>query len=301
MSTFPSPAALASLVRLPAILTVPGDVALGAAAAGPVPPLRRRVLLTAASVLTYWSGMALNDWADREVDARERPERPIPSGLVTPGFALAAASGLGLAALGLAAVASPRALAVHAPLLVVAWAYDLALKDTAIGPAAMAGCRFLDVLSGATEGRMRAALPVAGVVAGHTWVVSRLSSGEAGGASPELARKAMWGTGAVAAAAAPLAGGLARRSPRDGPATVWAGALPVALLGAYAASVGRAQAAAGRLSTPRSCQAAVGASVLALPLLEGCLVAAAGKAGEGVALFGAWLAGRTLARRRPVS
>ena len=35
------------------------------------------------------AGMALNDYADREIDAVERPGRPIPSGRVTPEFALA--------------------------------------------------------------------------------------------------------------------------------------------------------------------------------------------------------------------
>ena len=34
--------------------------------------------------MLYLAGMALNDLADREEDARERPERPIPSGAVSP-------------------------------------------------------------------------------------------------------------------------------------------------------------------------------------------------------------------------
>ncbi|MGW5158644.1 hypothetical protein ACWEPN_24475, partial [Nonomuraea wenchangensis] len=67
--------ALLELVRAPAALSVPGDTMAGAAAAGrrPAPGL------ALASVLMYWSGMALNDWSDRETDAVERPERPIPS------------------------------------------------------------------------------------------------------------------------------------------------------------------------------------------------------------------------------
>ena len=40
------------------------------------------VALSAGS--TYLAGMALNDVADLEEDRRERPERPIPSGAVTP-------------------------------------------------------------------------------------------------------------------------------------------------------------------------------------------------------------------------
>ncbi|MFC3737438.1 UbiA family prenyltransferase, partial [Paractinoplanes deccanensis] len=77
---------LAELVRAPAALSVPGDVVAGAAAAG---ALRRSTAgLAAASVLLYWAGMAANDWADRELDARERPRRPIPSGRVKPRHAV---------------------------------------------------------------------------------------------------------------------------------------------------------------------------------------------------------------------
>ena len=36
-----------------------------------------------ASCLLYLSGMVLNDVFDAEVDAREQPERPIPSGRVS--------------------------------------------------------------------------------------------------------------------------------------------------------------------------------------------------------------------------
>ncbi|WP_162795796.1 UbiA family prenyltransferase, partial [Nonomuraea lactucae] len=82
--------AFVELVRAPAALSVPGDLLAGAAAAGrPVDPG-----LVAGSACLYWAGMALNDYADRDVDARERPERPIPSGRVSPGLALAAGAGL---------------------------------------------------------------------------------------------------------------------------------------------------------------------------------------------------------------
>ncbi|MEK8227549.1 UbiA family prenyltransferase [Oerskovia sp. M15] len=46
--------------------------------------------------------MALNDYADRELDAVERPERPLPSGRVSPEQALGVATGLTAAGLVLA-------------------------------------------------------------------------------------------------------------------------------------------------------------------------------------------------------
>src|SRR5574339_414061 len=63
--------------------------------------------LALALSLFYIGGMYLNDAFDREIDARERPERPIPSGQVkaTTVFAV----GYGLLAAGLAALATEAA------------------------------------------------------------------------------------------------------------------------------------------------------------------------------------------------
>src|SRR6478672_4866578 len=94
---------LAELVRAPAALSVPGDVIAGAAASGALSP--RTPALAGASVLLYWAGMAANDWADRRLDAEERPERPIPSGRVSPGTAFGIAAALTGAGLGLAGLA----------------------------------------------------------------------------------------------------------------------------------------------------------------------------------------------------
>lgn len=176
-------AALAELVRAPAAFTVPGDTLAGAAAVGR--PLRgRRLALPAASVALYWAGMALNDYGDREVDAVERPERPIPSGRISPGQALAVAGALTAAGLGLAATGGGcDALRVAGPLAGVIWGYDLWLKHTPLGPVAMAACRGLDVLLGAGWQNRRGALPAAGVLAAHTLGVTALSRGEVHGGS----------------------------------------------------------------------------------------------------------------------
>uniref|UniRef100_UPI001E65DD69 UbiA family prenyltransferase n=1 Tax=Cellulomonas hominis TaxID=156981 RepID=UPI001E65DD69 len=90
------------LVRAPAVLTVLGDTVAGASAAG-LPVAGRRALLPLASACLYAGGMALNDWADRDLDAVERPERPVPSGRIGAGRALGVAAGLGAAGLALAA------------------------------------------------------------------------------------------------------------------------------------------------------------------------------------------------------
>ncbi|MET8363045.1 SCO3242 family prenyltransferase [Micromonospora sp. NPDC005194] len=192
---------VAELVRAPAALSVPGDVVAGAAAAGALSP--RTPALAGASVLLYWAGMAANDWADRELDAVERPERPIPSGRVTPTAALGLAAGLTAAGVGLAAaVGGRRAAALAVPLAASIWGYDLLAKNTAAGPAVMAACRGLDVLLGASGGHLWRALPSAATVAAHTWTVTTLSRREVTGTDAALPMRTLAGTALVAASAA---------------------------------------------------------------------------------------------------
>ncbi|WP_329041839.1 UbiA family prenyltransferase [Streptomyces sp. NBC_00178] len=141
--------AWAELLRVSALFSVPGDALAGAAAVGRRPG-RGTALAVGASLCLYEAGMALNDWADREEDALDRPHRPIPSGRVAPGAALAAAGALTAAGLALASRAGRPALAVASGLAATVWAYDLHLKHTKLGPAAMASARALDLLLGAT-------------------------------------------------------------------------------------------------------------------------------------------------------
>ncbi|OAH10146.1 SCO3242 family prenyltransferase [Streptomyces jeddahensis] len=179
--------AWAELLRVPALFTVPGDALAGAAAAGARPD-RRTLLAICSSLCLYEAGMALNDWADRAEDAVERPHRPLPSGRISPGAALAAAGGLTVAGLALAGRAGRPALAVAGTLATTVWAYDLGLKRTAAGPVAMAVARGLDLALGAAAtapggGRCRAALPSATVLGAHTLAVTAVSRREAQGGS----------------------------------------------------------------------------------------------------------------------
>lgn len=153
------PGAWAELLRISALFTVPGDALAGAAAAG-LRPGRGTAYAVGASLCLYEAGMALNDWADRAEDAIDRPHRPIPSGRVTPRAALATAGALTAAGLALSARAGRPALAVATALAGTVWAYDLKLKHTPAGPAAMAAARALDLMLGATAtGRAGPARP----------------------------------------------------------------------------------------------------------------------------------------------
>lgn len=214
-------AAWMELLRVSALFTVPGDALAGAAATG-----RRAnggtALAVCASLCLYEAGMALNDWADREVDAVERPHRPLPSGRLRPESALAAAVGLTVAGLGIATAAGRPALATATALAGTVWAYDLGLKNTPAGPLAMAAARGLDLLlgasatassaggsagsghpaqaparrSGSAADRRRAAT----LLGAHTLAVTTVSRREAVGGSPAAPLVALIVGGAVSRA-----------------------------------------------------------------------------------------------------
>jgi hypothetical protein len=273
----PGPRVIAELLRAPAALTVPGDSLVGAAAAG-WPFGRATPVLSASSVLLYWAGMALNDYADRHVDAVERPERPIPSGRVRPGFALGLSAGLTAAGVGAAGLAGGRrAVAIAVPLAATVWAYDLALKPTPAGPVAMAAARALDVLLGAGAGRLRAAASPAAMVAAHTLAVTVLSRREVSGGDRRLPATTLAATGAVGLAAAirPVTRHRpARRSRRGGRVTRGLGQVArTGLLGSYFATFGRAQLAAVADPSAERIRRAVGAGVLGLMPLQASLAA----------------------------
>ncbi|MFD7433767.1 SCO3242 family prenyltransferase [Streptomyces sp. NPDC059861] len=315
--------AWAELLRLPALFTVPGDALSGAASTG-APPNSRTLLAIGSSLCLYEAGMALNDWADREEDAAERPHRPLPSGRVQPSSALTAACALTAAGLALAARAGRPALAVAAPLAATVWAYDLALKHTPAGPVAMAAARGLDHLLGAaaTTGRTREALPSAALLGTHTFAVTTVSRRETQGGSslPPLAALAATalltrlvaraprgtqdatptGTGARAGigARSGVPGGAGRRtSAHERPGLTLDVALRTALAAAYAATAGRPYTHAALNPSPPLTQRAVGGGIRATIPLQAALAARAGAGLTAVAIAALAPIGRRYARK----
>jgi 4-hydroxybenzoate polyprenyltransferase len=111
--------------------------------------------LIAASACLYLAGMVLNDVFDAELDAQERPARPIPSGRIDRRTASSAAWALLTAGLLLSWLAAwtcghamPGLIGVLLAFAIVR--YDSVLKSTWIGPVAMGWCRTLNVLLGAS-------------------------------------------------------------------------------------------------------------------------------------------------------
>ncbi|MCX4578709.1 UbiA family prenyltransferase [Streptomyces sp. NBC_01571] len=262
--------AWAELLRLPALFTVPGDALAGAAAVGGRPG-PRTLLAVGSSLCLYEAGMALNDWADRAEDAVDRPHRPLPSGRVRPTAALAAAGALTAAGLALAARAGRGTLAVASPLAATVWAYDLVLRRTPAGPAAMAAARGLDLLLGAAAsgGSIRPALPSAAALAGHTLAVTVVSRGETRGGSPVAPLAALAATGALTWAL--TRGPASARAPRDA-AHVLCGVLTAA----YAATSARPLLHAALNPSPPLTQRAVGGGIRAMIPLQAALAARSG-------------------------
>lgn len=268
MTALPAARDLAELVRLPAALSVPGDAWSGAAWAT-TSPGRGAAVTPLGSVLLYWSGMALNDWADRKVDAVERPERVIPSGRVTPAAALVVAGLLGAAGVAVTAVAGGhRALRFSVPLALLIVTYDVAAKDSPAGPLVMASTRGLDVLLGGAAAPGQAGAPAA-AVAVHTAGVTLLSRGEVHGTSPLTAVAALTATGAAIGV---LVSTMARDEVPLGHRRL---ALGFAAL--YGAAVGVPQARAVATPDATRARAATGAGIGGLTLLQAAWLAARGR------------------------
>lgn len=141
---------LGRLLRISLAPSAAADVVAGLlfASGGAWPAASRAWWLVPASLGVYHGALALNDWNDREHDARTRPARPIPARAIAPAAALAL--GLGLVGLGLgcAALAAPSSALWMGVVAALALAYDFAGRGPVLGPLLLAACRALNLGSG---------------------------------------------------------------------------------------------------------------------------------------------------------
>ena len=143
------------LIRLPNVFTIPSNILSGSFAAATTTTVTQGedlhlIALVASSSLLYIAGIVLNDYFDIEIDKRERPSRPLPSGNISKRNALTIAIVALLIANTLALVISVTSFAVSLALTLVIIAYDYRLKHGLSGPFAMGGTRFLNVILGAS-------------------------------------------------------------------------------------------------------------------------------------------------------
>jgi len=150
-----SQSTLVGLVRLarPAnVITAYADILAGYAAAPIATPAALPFLLLATTGL-YGGGVVFNDVFDVNLDAIERPERPIPSGTVSVTAAAVFGSVLLIGGVFVAWRWSPLSGIVAAATAVAALVYDrIGKHHPALGPVNMGLCRALNLLLGVTAG-----------------------------------------------------------------------------------------------------------------------------------------------------
>lgn len=118
-------------------------------------PLSGLFLLCIGATCLYVGGMYLNDAFDADFDRQHRPERPIPSGAITPGEVWG--FGVGWLVLGTVLLAFFGVITFFLTVLLVVaiLAYDAVHKAIALSPVLMSLCRFflfLVAASSADEG-----------------------------------------------------------------------------------------------------------------------------------------------------
>lgn len=180
------------LARVSNLPTVWSNVLLGAAAGWATQPrdlgslLRLTWPLLIAGSLSYAGGMILNDAADAAVDAKERPNRPIPSGRVSrrAAFGLAAAClGGGFAIIAMVCRDRPLAIALGASLAICICLYDFLHVRSAATVLLMGACRTLLILTAAAaagHAGETAPLVCAGIVGEYVVLLSVVARSEAG-------------------------------------------------------------------------------------------------------------------------
>jgi UbiA prenyltransferase family protein len=185
---------LSTLLRLGRISNIPtvwSNVLAGSVIAGGDKHPGRIALIMLAMTAFYVGGMYLNDFFDREIDARERPGRPIHAGEIRAGTV--SSIGFGLLATGVALmIPFGLAAAIWGVLLAGAIVlYDIWHKGNVLSPIVMGTCRALvyvgtgAALAGSTStATMIGAVALASHVAGITYAARQESLDRVGNLWP---------------------------------------------------------------------------------------------------------------------
>jgi hypothetical protein len=254
----PSAATLLHLGRISNLPTVWTNVLAASVLAGADPFGAPVGWALAAMTLFYVGGMYLNDAFDRDIDARERPNRPIPSGRISArtvfglGFGMLALAALVMAAHGAAAALTAAALAGAIV------AYDLRHKGNPWSPMMMGLCRLLVYVGAATMvGEVTGAVLV-GAIALFAHVVGLTYTAK----QESLDRiDRLW---PLAVLAVPLVLALPG---------IGSGLVPIAAFALLALADGHAVARL-RTRAPGAVQSSVGALIAAICLVDALVIAA---------------------------
>ncbi len=189
--------ALLRLTRPANLVTAVADVMAGMAIAGyfliPFAVVAPVLWLSLATLGLYGGGVVFNDVFDAELDAVERPERPIPSGAVPKNMATALGAILLVIGMGAAFAVNVTAGLLAVAISVASLVYDRFGKHHAVlGPLNMGLCRGLNLLLGVSIIPEQVVpwwwvglVPIAYIAA-----ITMISRGEVHGGSPVILRLA---------------------------------------------------------------------------------------------------------------
>ena len=275
------------LIRAPAVFTAVSNIvaahliANGGSVDWPV-----FIVLSLSSCALYTAGMALNDCFDQQEDARERPERPLPAGRVSPTAAWTYGWTALLAGIFLAALNGRQSLIIGLLLALAIITYNAWSKDTWLGAPNMGICRYLNWLLGLSvvvilPGSSVIALPILLYVTSLT-LISRVEA-RAESKLPLIASAAGFSLTAVAIGALYIRGDLTEPA-----APVLACIALIVVLGRILNTV--------RNFAPASVQATVGFLVLGIIPLDALMLAGAGHWWGSFAVLMLIIPGRLLGR-----
>jgi hypothetical protein len=145
------------LARISNTPTVVSNSVAGAILASTAAEVGEVAVVAGSMALFYTAGMVLNDLLDYEVDLRERPERPLPSGAISRPAALTAVLALFAAGEALLLLEGTEPFLAGLGLIGLIVLYDAWHKGNPLSPVLMGACRALVYFV--------AALAVAGEVA----------------------------------------------------------------------------------------------------------------------------------------
>ena len=142
------------LIRFPNLFTIPSNIIVGFSqlVLFPEAGMENLLLLMTTSILLYVVGIIINDYRDLEIDRKERPDRPLPAGKISPRSALAFVFVATISAIFLATLVGIPSVLLAVILLITIIAYDCWLKNNFLGYFAIALARVINVVLGYSAG-----------------------------------------------------------------------------------------------------------------------------------------------------
>jgi 4-hydroxybenzoate polyprenyltransferase len=174
------------LMRVPNVFTAMADIFAGYFAAIQFQEGRISHLffLLLSSSFLYTAGIVFNDYFDYDVDLKERPQRPLPSGRVSLNTALSLGIAFTILGIIFAGLVGIQSLVLATLIAGAILAYDAVTKNIpGLGSINMGSCRFLNVLLGMSTvpREISPKIFIAFLVMLYVISITTLSKGEVGG------------------------------------------------------------------------------------------------------------------------